>query len=387
METVPIEAMITILLFLIGAPALLIQNAESDVRYALSHNLRRYTFITTGLPVIGGIAIILAVLFASLPPLWINILLLAMITLAVVASIYGLPVSRKREVIKRLRKKMVREVVKKGRIDEEDLKAVVLMGMESKPGDERWWAIHALGYITLAFLAHPKYNGCRLDAVMEALRKIIFGSDKIGSPENFTSVVEVLRPVIQKHHQMSNNDPWFSDSDLANANRLLSDMGQRAVEFPIDGVISACIDGLDGLEAANSSASQALSEIGIAAMEKNRIGPAREALHILDAIVNAKGDLCEDEEIIFDYLALLAAFWDHSNVGVKEARRYLDDLYYRDMPHENGTDLFPPDQDSVSIPIDPLLARLIRQAVQHHTTVGRFNIATNIFMMGETYLS
>jgi len=383
MENLPIEAMITILLFLIGAPALLIQNSESEVRYALSHNLLRYTFATTGLPVLGGVLILVYALIAQPSGRAAIVVVLGMLLLSLIVAIIGLPVSRKREVVKRLRGKMVGEVRRAGRVDDEDMKALVLMGMESRPGDERWWAIHALGYITTAFLNRSDYNGCRLDKVMEALRKIIFGSGQIGSPENFLSVVEVLRPVILKYYQMSKNDAWFSDADLSNAYRLLSDMGQRAVEFPVDGVTSACIDALDGLGATNSSASQGLCEIGIAAVAQNRIGPAREALHILDAIVTMNDELCEDEEIIFDYLALLAAIWHHSMAGTREAKRYLDDLYFRDQPSEEDP---PPVEGEPPAPKpERLLSRLVRQAVQHHTTVGRFRIASDIYAMWEEY--
>lgn len=387
MQNLSIDGVITLLLYLIGAPALLIQNAESDVRYVINHHLRRETYIRAVWPaVVGAVLVGVPNLVAHaggwheqntiLP----DLILISLFILAIYVSIIVLPISRKRAVVKRLREKMVRQMVEKDQIDDDLMQALVLLGTESKPGNERGWTIRALSYITNATLARSNYSGCRLDKVTDALRKVILGSDRLASQENYISAVDVLRPIIQKYYEKHKEDPTFPDGDLYNSFLLLSQMGQRAVEFPVDGVTSACIDGLDGRDIPNSTASQGLCEIGIAAIGKDRVGPAREALHILDALVSSGEDgLCDDEEIIYDYLALLAAFWQHTIAGRTEARRHLDDLYLLDQPHEDDAPL--PDDP----PQERLLARLVRQAIQHHTSVGRFTIADNIADMWQTY--
>ena len=381
------SAIVTLLLYLIGAPALLIQNAESDVRFVIDHHLRREIYTRAAWPAVVGVVLALSLIIIIQVGMWPAMssiladgILVVLFSLAIYVSIKVLPISRKRDVVIRLREKMVRQVVEKGTIDDELMQALVVLGTESKPGNERGWAIRALSYITNATVARSDYSGCRLDKVTDALRKIILGSDRMASQENYISAVDVLRPIIQKYYAKHKEDPTFPDGDLYNAFLLLSQMGQRAVEFPVDGVTSACIDGLDGRDIPNSTASQGLCEIGIAAIAKDRVGPAREALHILDALVSSGEDgLCEDEEIIFDYLALLAAFWEHTIAGRAEARRHLDDLYLLDEPHED--DPTPPEDQ----PQERLLARLVRQAVRHHTTVGRFTIADNIADMWQTY--
>lgn len=387
MHTLSVDAIITLLLYLVGAPALLIQNAESDVRYVINHYLRWETYTRAVWPAVVGVFLALTPIFVAHAGGWYDqdtilpdLILIGLFILAIYVSVIVLPISRKRDVVNRLRTKMVRQVENKGHVDDELMQALELLGTESKPGNERGWTIRALSYITNAAVVRTDYNGCRLDKVTETLRKVILGSDRMASQENFISAVDVLRPITQKYYEKRKDDPWFSDADLYNAFLLLSQMGQRAVEFPVDGVTSACIDGLDGRDIPNSTASQGLCQIGIAAISKDRVGPAREALHILDALVSSGEDgLCEDEEIIFDYLALLAAFWEHTIAGRTEARRHLDDLYALDEPHEDDLTL------TEDPPQERLLARLVRQAIRHHTSVGRFTIADNIADMWQTY--
>jgi hypothetical protein len=390
MQTLPIDAMVTILLYLIGAPALLIQNAESDVRYVLRHQLRRETDTLTITPAIFGIILILIALIyaraggsSPLPDYTPELILGGLLGLAVYVSIIVLPISRKRDVIKRLRGRMLKQVRQDGRVMDEDMEALVLLGTESKPGNERFWTIHALSLVSKEILALSNYKGCSLGKVTEAMRKVILGGEKIGAPENFVSAVDVLRPMIQTYYQKSKENPWFADADLDNAYLLLSQMGQRAMDFPIDGIASTCLEALDGPGLPNSAASQRLSEIGSAAIAKDRIGPARESLHILDYMVANGGAWCENEEVMFDYLALLAAFWNHTVAGREEALGYIKDL----KSAEAGQPDQPPPADDLpegQIP-ETRLGVLVKQAIRHHSSVGRFTTSDNIRDMWISY--
>lgn len=369
LRDLPVDAVITLLLYLIGAPALLVQYAESDVRQVLIHNLRG-KLVQMGLPAFAGLLVcaVVLILLRRLSPASADLvafgLLFSLLTLAVISSFLIFPLSRKHNVVENLGTKILRTIHKKGRPDEDDLKVLTAIGMESQPGDEKHWTIQALAKITQAVLTTAEYRGCQLDGPVESLRKVVLQGSKMASPENFLSALDLLRGIIKKYYDCQEKNCQFSDADLAATYKLVSQMGQEAAAFSIEGIASACIDALEWPGIPNQAASQALSEIGMAAVQKNRIGTAMESLHILDAMIATVSEPLEGGEVFYDYTGLLAAFWHHGSAGREMARRYLDDLRY-------------------SLDVD--VQRLINLSIEHHRMVGRFLVADRILSMWIEY--
>ncbi len=387
MQNLSIDAVVTILLYLIGVPVLLVQNSKDDVRYVLRHTLHWETFFFSITPVIFAILIVFIPMILAHVCGWYNqqtmtsdLILFFLILVSLAVSMIMPRYIRKRDIIDRLVQKTIRKVKTSGRLDNSILDALELLGMESDTGYERGLIISAMNRLSNAMVQRLDYSGSRLERLLEVLRNVLFGSDVLSSPDNFRSAVEVLRPIISTYYSKSKDNIWFSDADIDYSYLLLSEMGCQAIDFRVEGITSACIDGLEGANIPNSSASNGLWQIGAAAIEKNRIGQAREALHFLDAIVNSETDLCEHDEIVYDYLALLSAFWGHSAAGRREVLPQLNDLYERDRPVEN------PIISEEEMPRERLLARLVREAIQHHTKVGRFTIADSIDDMWSNYI-
>lgn len=365
----PRDTYITLLLFLLGVPALVFQMASDDVRRVLLNprNLPR----SSTLIIPSAIAALLTITLLLVDNFWkdahydytglyqLGLVIMLLLACYVVGQVLRLVV--KTFLVRSLARYALRQVRRrKGSFNNGLLGDLIILGQESTPGEEKSEVIQALERIVDGIIQLPDYEGNQLSELIHALADVVLEGAQPASIENLIQAMELLRKIKQAYYHRR-HEPAMCDVDLDAAYRLLSRLGCEAVRFPVDGAAMVCVDVIQNSELiANPSASQSMREIGIAAIEHNKILVATYALGYLDAVIFNSEALPEQREIVHDYLGLLAFFWGHGLSGRKSASLYLVSL-----GQVAGVSL----------------TNLIHQAIQHHRAVNRFAIADKIAEM------
>jgi hypothetical protein len=366
----PRDTYITLLLFLLGIPALVFQMASDDVRRVLLNPRNLLRSSTLVIP--AGIAAMLTIMLLLIENFWkapdydytglyqVGLVIMLLLACYVVGQVLRLVV--KTFLVRNLARYALRQVRRrKGSFNNGILGDLIILGQESTPGEEKSEVIMALGRIVDGIIQLPDYEGNQLSELIHALADVVLEGATPASVENLIQTMELLRKIKQVYYDRQHHEPAVCDVDLDAAYRLLSRLGCEAVRFPVDGAAMVCVDVIQGSElVANPAASQSMREIGIAAIEHNKILVATYALGYLDAVIFNGDALPEQREIVHDYLGLLSFFWGHGLSGRKTA-----DLYLVSLGQIPGVSL----------------AHLINQAIQHHRAVNRFAIADQISTM------
>lgn len=363
------DAIVALLLFLLGAQTLILQAASSDIKHVIMRDKKRF-FGDTGIPVIVGI-ILIAIYHAFL---WLGItekdlaeslLVAGFIILAGFSLYFSISFTKKEDVIERIKKRALREMKKDGKPPAGYLEDIQVLGLASKPGEEKNWALKSLGGVAEAALRHPLYQGNGLGEWIDTLRMILLEGEMESSPDNYRVAAELLEKILGRYHELKNQGSIISDGDLSIVCEVLALLGEQAVKFSIGGVAINCIDILsNSSDKSNPAFSQGLREIGCAAIDYGRFVVAMDAFHVLDSMVFEGDSIPAGGEVIYDYLGLLGYFWCHGASGRNLAGKCLD---YLDLTP--GADL--PD--------------LINQAIDHHRWLSRFTVADRIDQMWQEH--
>ena len=360
---IPLDAIVSLLMFLVGAPALVFQLATSEIREVITqHN----THIPTRylLPALSGFAIFLIAYLVSAiwpqpwvsGPLW-HVVIVTLLALSLLTVITVFPLMGKKRIINELVDKA--EKGSNGQVEygEAELDNLILLGKESRGGEEKGWCIAGLDRLAQKALASKAYGGCQLESLVNALCAILLEGTMPSTPENFRSGTALLRRIVHAYY-LGKSHPDFADADLGHAIRALSLLGQEALHLQQQGTAPVCLGVLGTcLDEANPAISQALREIGMQAIEQNQIAVAMESLGKLDEMLFSGDHLPAEREILYDLIGLLAKFWEHGESGKVVARRDIAEL--QDDP-------------------DVQMAALIDETILHHRSTGRFVAADQI---------
>jgi len=362
-----LDAFIGLLLFMAGAPALVLQFTPNDVRHILLKNKSdKWKFIANLYwpAVVGAVSTLGVFVFSNPTPCkWAEVgLLVLLIGLTIFVCVKILSYASKRDVVKKQADQAIGAHQKTEAMSNDYFENIRLLGRESKSSGEKLWAIEAVGKIASYRLSRTNYAGNEMEAAIDALRGIILEGRQGSSPEIFHKAIEILNQIIQKHRER----PGLSQADLRWSLKALSDLGQEAIKFPTPDVTIACINVLESSSRPLSpSASQGLSEIASVALQEGVILVAMQALNIIGSAVYENG--LEDtklQEILYDYLGLLGAFWAHGESAQSIANRDLNDL-------KAGGKIN--------------LKELVERAIEHHRETMRFEVADKISKMWSEY--
>jgi hypothetical protein len=370
MSSFPVDAVVVLLLFIISAPVLFVQFTERDVQYVLTHRLKETTRRNMTFPGLVGFGMV--VIFFALSYLLgvhdretvlSDLLLLLLFGLVIYILLIFLPILRKQNIIQHLKEKVINCVRTRGSLSEEDLNAITFLGMESQAGDEKFWSIQALGEITLAITQRADDHRRQIELPLESLRKVLFSGKQKGSPENFNFTVDVLKPVIQAYYRKGESTSSFPHPDLNLVYQFLTQVALEAVNFPSEEVVLACIAAMKAPSTKKIPTSRWLREVGTTAVLRDKIASALEVLHTLEAALENVDEPIS--EILFDYIGLLSAFWQHGESAQKMVKGLLDTL--KNKP-------------AVQV------RKLIGQSIQHYSHAAEFSTADRIRSMWDSYL-
>lgn len=368
MDYLSADAVFGLLLYLIGIPTIVTQFVPEDVVYVTASHKSTLFIRKFLVPIAIGVLIwilswIFPLIFTSLVTSTVapNIVLLLLLAVVAYETFVAIPTLSREAVVSRITKRIIARLQSEKILDEDDISDLVFIGTASQPGDQKNISLKAISVITKTVLSLPNYEGCQMEGIINAIRSIVIEGKDIGTPENFYMAFDILRQIIDKYYKTIKIHPTLSDSDLAQTYKLLSEMGQVALGFPVDGVSFTSISTIGSYDTLNPAASQRLSEIGAAATKKDRMGVAMNALHKLEFAINNSEKPVEDE-ILYDYVGMLGAFWCHGESAQKQVKQNLDDLKERAN-----------------------LRKLVSDSIHHHSRVSRFTVADHIRAMWDGY--
>ncbi len=374
---IPFDALVTLFLFLIGTPALIFQFASVDVRDVLMRKKSRLFWIS--LPALLGFGLTICAYLETrtsyhvLPlNLWIepsaiwDITLFAMVVLSGLATVMVIASTNKQKLAMRLarglRKKQSRN------IGINDLESLALLGTESRGGEEKDWVLKALQEVVQDVVRSPHYDGARFEYLVNLLIEIVIDGRFQSTFENYQQAIGILREIVHAFTLVSQKPEC--DADLVSAIRALSILGQHAMNFPAAGISVGTLDILEDIcSQLNPRASQAIREIGAHGLEKKNSTIAMKAVTLLlfmahDVLHQPEIDLTSNSainEVVFDYLGLLANFWVNGDSSQEVAGEC-----YRELASIQGLSL----------------KVAFETALEHHRTMNRFELADNLLVFG-----
>ncbi len=362
----PYDAIATFLVFIIGVPALVIQSMDEEVRRAVMKQPLALV-IRAGSPFVMAVFIVLAasaVILLSAPGetsvapapaatapsateqilaaveqqmtlaqndqnsqnrregVWsVTIAVLALLTAGASGFVlyeYGM----RERVIVGLTKPVMNPLHTDGQLNEQALMVLIELGEQSQPGEDRQMVLDALGKLARRMREGKSYRGDSLEPLIDGLKNILV-SVPPGDPKNFRTAVGILQEILMTPPA----SPEQRSSDLFYAIRALSELSRAALTHieqasEIEHLVLACTGSLQAAivfyPAATTEVSQALFEIGTAAMEKKQPLAAIAALDKLFSLVEENEPA--SGELVADTLGLASHFW----VEGETARQYVE---------------------------------------------------------------
>jgi hypothetical protein len=342
------DALVTLLIFLIGVPTLVLQTVDTEIRRVI---VKHWGGIVrdTAVPVAVAIVVIFIgvegeALLETIPVshemtlvntenfvvsigkgnlaflVYIALFALATFSAARITQRYG----RRESVISQLERLVASELPVRPRLISGALEDLIELGEQSEAGQDKEAVLQALFNLTNQICRHVAYQGDAFETLIPRLPGILTWNTQQANSKNFQTTAEILRAVIATQPRA----PASQQADLLKAISALSTLGQAAIEHihlasEVDAVLTVCVQALslaaDQYPETTTAVSQSLFEIGIAAIEKGHMFVAASALDKLFLMVDtnqpARG------ELVADALGLASHFWvagDASKVFVEK---------------------------------------------------------------------
>jgi len=251
-----------------------------------------------------------------------TLLILAILTAA--GSIYALyEFGRREQIIFGLVQPVSKRLKESGQLNEQALTILVELGEQSQAGEDRQMVLEALGGLVEQTREHRSYRGDLLEPLIDGLKNVLV-SDSPGNPKNFRTAIEILQKIVMTPPI----SPERRTTDLFYALRALSELNRAAManvrqSSEIEHMLIVCAGSLqlaaDLYPKATTEVSQALFEIGIAAMEEGQTLAAIAALDKLFGLIEVNPPA--SGELVADTLGLASHFWVNGETG----RQYVEE--------------------------------------------------------------
>jgi|GEM_PF-1633702 len=311
-ENAPFDAIITLLIFLVGIPALVLQFMAPDVRRV---TMERVTFpkeVLRRLILAVFVVVVFVMLAWCLPrikDLTFAVMLIVLFGIVATTTVqvqyrYGW----RETIINDLKKKVISSLEIKGRLDNEALKRLIEIGKQSEAGPDREVVLEALSGIVSVTRTHETYDGDALGLLVDGLVKMLVSQPTPEDTPNYQLAVSILISILSAPNAKTL-------IDQQHAVRALSALGQTllteiVVTVGTDHIMMDYEEAL-GLAVTRhpsmlTDVTQSLLEVGSVALEHKHYLFAVATLERLLTIVEEN---TPSGEALADLLGLLAHFW------------------------------------------------------------------------------
>jgi len=349
MNEVPFDAVGSLLLFLIGVPALVIQSIAPEVRNVVTKRWLRL-LLETGLPVAVALCAFIAGLLRHVlwpdntvihlsdalevplpqggPWTWTIVLIIMLATATYTAMRIPYRYGRRAQIIRSLEE----ETFRNGKLIESSLEDLVALGRQSDAGENKELVLNALYRLARQMYTVPGYKGDRLETLILGLTHILISSSQPGNGQNFDTAAQILLHITKAAKPPA--------ADVLAAIHTLGELGQGVLLHV--GQLNIRPTAMKYVQALGSTInrhpdnatdiSQALFEIGVVAVRQSQILIAMASLSDLLMLAqfrrSPRAGRTNDQqahqlpkELSSDVLGLIAHFW----VAGATAREYAED--------------------------------------------------------------
>jgi hypothetical protein len=311
---IPFDAFVTLLVFLVGVPAVVLQTLPGETRQLLAKRAG-HLVMDAGLPFAAAVALVvgggLAARSGAVEPdvVW-SATLAALLLLGVVSGVriirrYGRPES----VVRLLEGEALRRIERTGRPDEELLHDLVEFGRHSEPGRGREWVLEALHAQSERTFADPRYSGDRLEDLIAGVVELVVSGNDRPSPRNLSTATNILRRTLRALDKA--RDETFKQADALHAIHATSRLTQAALSIEPEASALRMVQALGVTGVRHPSTSVAVSQVlygmAVTALERGKILIAIAALEHLITLLEANAPA--EGELVADTLGAIAHFW------------------------------------------------------------------------------
>lgn len=333
---IPFDALVTFFVLLIGLPAVVLQSLPEEIRDVLEKR-RGMLARDLGLPIVAAIVVAAATVVVhrygiwSGGPVWsVGLGLMAVISV-MAAFVAPRRYGQRESIVKLLADEAAGELEATGRLVEGPLHDLIEFGLRSEPLREKQPSLEALRSLCERVCEQPHYLGDALTDLIDGSLAIVVQADGPGRAQLVGPVLAVLRRAVRAF------DPASSGHiDASSAIHGMSVLGIESIDMgnpAITQTITQSLGWSRGKDRALSTArSQALFEVGMAAIERKEMLGAMKVLDGLTSLIHANAPV--EGELARDTIGLFAHFWTSGETGRQFARfrmSQLEGYFQRDI--------------------------------------------------------
>jgi len=310
---IPFDAFVTLLVFLVGLPAVVLQTLPGETRQLLAKRAR-HLVLDTALPFCGAVTIVAGGGFAARlgferDLVWSGalaaLLLLGLVSGVRIIRRYGRPES----VVRLLEREAMRSIALQSRPDEELLHDLVEFGRHCEPGRGREWVLETLQALAERTFADARYCGDQLEDLISGVVELVVSGAERPSPRNLTTASSILRRTLRALDKAS--DDTFRQADALHAIHATSRLTRAALSIEPESSALRMVQslGVTGVRHPETSVavSQVLYGMVVAALEVGKVLVAISALEHLITLLEANAPA--EGELVADTLGAVAHFW------------------------------------------------------------------------------
>ena len=334
---IPFDSIITLIVFLIGIPALVFQSMPPDVRHIIFERRRLFWFLLgfiffpiSSAFLISGVGIYTEINMANDPEQhalrWVIVLGIMVVIILIVAIYFPLKYSRRQGVMRLLEWEAVRSLESRGKLPEEVVEDVIELGKNAESPQEKGMVLQSIHNLVTKTCNHPCYKGDSLETLILRIHEIVIADSKPVSLENFRLIAETFQAIAVSRREIQHV------ADLQRTVKAAGGLGRAALmkfEFglEVDNIIMSFVQTLGlinyvkPLDVINkqqfhvmTDVSEALFDIGSLAAKEQRDFIAVAALDKVTTMLS-QSSIVEDlpsyvvDELRADVIGLMAHIW------------------------------------------------------------------------------
>ena len=337
---IPFDGLLTLLIFLVGIPALILQMISAAERQAVMKKqsldvrislLKALAFIIIGFVIQFSLEYYFNKTdwkLAIRQFVWVG--LFGVLFYQVLQISWKIPeqYGRRDKIIEKLVKETKNETFSKlvPRVGGETFTDLANLGKQCEPGPEREMVVNALKDLVLEIVMNKKYKGDSFEELIEELVHMLVSNPEPKDLCCYDTTIKILSAIL------SANGSVDSDSDKRRTLHAISKLGRTLLEHfesvEADNIILDYVDSaefaiLNGAEML-TEVSQTLFEIGVCAIKLDQDFIAVAALDKLIVLAENRSPL--PDEFVVDLLGLLSHFWMMDGSRKEFAIQKLDEI-------------------------------------------------------------
>lgn len=345
MEYISFDVVASLLLFLVGVPVLVLQFMSPEIRNVLKVE-RRIIRVTIFYLVLCILIIIAAICIeenwiVGANKLWVWVYMYAALFAVVgfssvmVLSKYGF----RENVIKELTQQAIRGLAGTGKPNEERLRELVEIGIQSDPGPDREMILESMNTLVTTICRHEKYKGDSLENLIIGIVHVLATRPTVEDTRNYQTAAGILTTVLSSKVQNGGEAKYVDQFHAVNAMSTLGQtmLAQEGFSTEADYILMDYEEALGLVVSVHpdllSDVTQALLCMGSVALLHKRYLFAVATMERMLTLVEANMPVASKP--LSDLLGLTAHFW----VAGGSSKEFIDtrieritQLYSRKLP-------------------------------------------------------